>query len=202
MGFNVITQRPVGFVPIFFLENKNKSANCLLYFHGNGDDVFSSYPLLSHLHASLNVTIHPPPNKILFETLNCFAVQMHVIAVEYPGYGCHSRGSNSCNAETILSDADRVFEFMINDLKISPANIVLMGRSLGTGPASYLASQHKVGGLVLISGFTSIRGVVSDLAGVLKFLVKERFNNLERMEKVHSPTFFLHGKKDILISHN
>lgn len=127
---------------------------------------------------------------------------MHVIAVEYPGYGYHTKANHTCNAESILNDADHVFNFLINNLNLSPANIILMGRSLGTGPASYLASQHKVGALILISGFTSIRGVVSDLAGVLKFLVKERFNNLEHIAKVVSPTFFLHGKKDTLISHN
>ena len=36
-------------------------------------------------------------------------------------------------------------------------------------------------------------------AGFLSHLVKERFVNIEEMENVKCPTFFLHGKKDKLI---
>ena len=32
-----------------------------------------------------------------------------------------------------------------------------MGRSLGTGPASFIASKFNCGGLILLSPFTSVR---------------------------------------------
>lgn len=51
-----------------------------------------------------------------------------------------------------------------------------MGRSIGSGPATYLASKFDVGCLVLVSPFTSIRGVVEHLVGKFaSLLVKERF---------------------------
>jgi fermentation-respiration switch protein FrsA (DUF1100 family) len=51
-----------------------------------------------------------------------------------------------------------------------------------------------------MSPYTSIRGVVKDLAGSwATFLVTERFKNIEEMEKVRCPSFFIHGKKDRLI---
>lgn len=40
---------------------------------------------------------------------------------------------------------------------IKPKNIIIMGRSIGTGPATYLASKREVGLLVLISPFSSIK---------------------------------------------
>lgn len=125
---------------------------------------------------------------------------MNVMAVEYPGYGNY-KSDTACNAEIIYEDADYVYEYITKQLKFRERNIIIMGRSLGTGPATYLASKNQVGALALISGFTSIRGVVSDFAGFFKYIVKERFNNLDHMVKVTSPAFLLHGKKDSLISY-
>lgn len=90
---------------------------------------------------------------------------------------------------------------MTTQLKFDLKNIILLGRSLGTGPATYLASKYEVGALALISAFTSIRGVFGEFTGFLKYMVKERFNNLENIKKVTCPTFLLHGKSDTLISY-
>lgn len=55
LGYDVNTMLPIGFIPVLYLESPNQSANVLIYFHGNGDDVFSSFPLLNHLRTSLEV---------------------------------------------------------------------------------------------------------------------------------------------------
>lgn len=39
---------------------------------------------------------------------------------------------------------------------------MIFGRSIGSGPATYLASQHKPGCLVLMSPFTSLKDAVKD----------------------------------------
>jgi fermentation-respiration switch protein FrsA (DUF1100 family) len=81
-----------------------------------------------------------------------------------------------------------------------PKDILVFGRSMGSGPASYLASRKNIGALVLMSAFTSIRAVVRDLAGKwAQYLIKERFNNLEYMSRVTCPSFLIHGLKDNLI---
>jgi len=55
-------------------------------------------------------------------------------------------------------------------------NIIIVGRSIGCGPATYLASQYKIACLTLISPFTSIKGLVKDLAGTfISNLINERF---------------------------
>lgn len=120
--------------------------------------------------------------------------------MEYPGYGSYKNGQ-ACSADAIEKDAEYVLKYITKQLNFSFENIVLVGRSLGTGPATYLASKYNVGCLVLISAFTSIRGVVSEFAGFLKFIVKERFDNLNNIKKVKCPTFLLHGKRDALISY-
>lgn len=108
-----------------------------MYFHGNGEDIFLGYELLDHLRYNLKI---------------------NVVAVEYPGYGLY-KGNPS--EEVILEDSQLVMEFLIKKLKIPPENIIIMGRSIGSGPATYVASKYKVGSLVLISAFTSLRAVVS-----------------------------------------
>lgn len=65
----------------------------------------------------------------------------------------------------ILADAEAVFDYLTLKLKHSPKNIIIFGRSIGSGPASWLASRKNIGALVLMSAFTSIRAVVRDLAG-------------------------------------
>lgn len=58
-----------------------------------------------------------------------------------------------------------MYDFIVNYLKFEEKNIIVFGRSIGSGPASYLASQREPAVLVLMSAFTSFRGIVKDLVG-------------------------------------
>ena len=65
---------------------------------------------------------------------------------------------------------------MTGSLNLSEKDIILYGRSIGSGPACYLASTKSPGALLLMSAYTSIKAVVKSIAGRLaSFLVKERF---------------------------
>jgi abhydrolase domain-containing protein 17 len=87
-------------------------------------------------------------------------------------------------------------------MKYEEEQIIIVGRSIGSGPASYLGANYNPGALVLISGFTSLQGIAKDLAGEwLKHLIKERFKNEENMTKVECPTLIIHGLKDKLINY-
>lgn len=66
---------------------------------------------------------------------------MNVVAIEYPGYGNYKSNQN-CNAAMIEEDAEYVFDFFTSHMKFKTQNIILLGRSLGTGPATYIASKH------------------------------------------------------------
>jgi len=35
---------------------------------------------------------------------------------------------------------------MLKELKLEPKNIIIFGRSLGSGPSCYLAEKYEVGG--------------------------------------------------------
>jgi len=60
-----------------------------------------------------------------------------------------------------------------------------------------LASKHKIGFLVLLSAFISLKETIKHFIGkFFHFFVKERFENLKLMKEISSPTFLLHGAKD------
>ena len=51
-----------------------------------------------------------------------------------------------------------------------------------------------------MSPYTSIKAVVKSIAGqLLSMLFAERFSNIEEIEKVECPCFFIHGKQDKII---
>lgn len=115
------------------------STKIFLYFHANAEDLGRSYKFLTFINIYL---------------------KMHVIAVEYPGYGIYEGDTPS--AEKIIKDADVVYNFLTKTIKWNESDIIVCGRSIGSGPACYLASQYKPVSLVLISPHTSIRGIVKD----------------------------------------
>ena len=97
--------------------------------------------------------------------------------MEYPGYGVYqSEAPPSC--DQILMNATIVFDFISEHMGYSHEDIVIMGRSIGSGPATYLASIFKVAGLILIAPFTSLKDVVKTLFGQIPaMLVRDRFIN-------------------------
>lgn len=76
---------------------------------------------------------------------------------------------------------------------------MIFGRSMGSGPACFLAGTFKPGALMIMSGYASIRRVAGDLVGWLKFIVKEQFDNVHQIARVSCPTFILHGEQDEVI---
>jgi len=176
-------EKNLEYIPCLFFSPENKSDMILLYFHSNYEDIGNSASLLK---------------------LICRYLSINVLAIEYPNYGIYS-SKNSANAEAILSDADAVFKFINEVQNINESNIILMGRCIGSGPATYLAKTHNVMALILLSPLKSIKEAIKTLFPKLNFgkviqsIVKERFNNMENISKVTSPILFIHGKKDTLI---
>lgn len=164
--------------PRLLLDRKSKSMSerLILYFHANGED-------LSHIAEFLSSM--------------CDALNISIIAMEYPGYGLYHGAPNE---DQILEDAEDVLSFVVNELKVDSTNIVAVGRSIGSGPAVHLASKFKIGGLVLVSPFTSIKAVIRDKVGLLiSNCIRERFNNLGRIENVKCKLKIVHGAKDELV---
>lgn len=162
-------------VPCLFL--KYPSARFLIfYLHSNAEDIGKCYSFCHVLREQF---------------------QVHVLAVEYPGYGMCPGGP--ATADSVTENAFVAFRFVREVLKWPCDSIKIFGRSIGTGPAIALAVQYKVSGLILIAPFLSIKELLRDTVGVLSYLVEERFPSKDRMSLVRSPALIIHGQKDSLI---
>ncbi len=91
--------------------------------------------------------------------------------------------------------------YLIQTLGYHEQDIIVIGRSMGSGPACQVALQYKnLAALVLVSPYTSLKAAARSLFGsVASFLVRERFDNLKAMEQIRCPTLIVHGQKDSLI---
>jgi hypothetical protein len=77
-----------------------------------------------------------------------------------------------------------VFDYLTEVVGIPESSIILFGRSLGSGPSTYLSTKKKCCALLLMSPYTSIKDVSKNILGYLNFLsgiVYERFKNLENI---------------------
>ena len=92
-------------------------------------------------------------------------------------------------------------EFLTKTIGYEMGDIMVMGRSIGSGPALYIGSLYSVAGLILISPFLSLCEVVEDLyGGVASGLLQQRFDNKHRAKQVKCGCLLVHGVNDQLIS--
>ena len=163
-------------IPCLLLQSVQGSSKLLIYFHGNAEDIGLAYEMTDLIRTSL---------------------QIHVLVMEYPGYGLYA---GKTKAETILQDADSVYDFASCILGFASQDIFAFGRSIGSGPATAIARSRGLGSLFLMSAYTSIKDVVENVAGKFaKKLVAERFRNIDNMPFVNCPTLLIHGVLDTLI---
>ena len=85
-------------------------------------------------------------------------VYVNAITYEYTGY--NPEDTIQPNEQDVYDDIDSVYYYAINTLKINPENIILFGRSIGSGPTCYLAEKEKVAGIILHAPFLSIFRVI------------------------------------------
>lgn len=149
----------------------------LLYCHGNGENV-----------------------AYLGEYLAWLAdkYQLNIFVFDYRGYG---RSEGSPSEVGILADGDAAQKWLAERAGIKPQDIVLMGRSLGGGVAVDLAARNGARALILQNTFTSM----PDAAAYhypwapVHWLMKNRYNNLERIVNYRGPLLQSHGDADTVV---
>lgn len=149
----------------------------LLYSHANAEDLGNIYPWCKFLSKALGVNL---------------------LAYDYSGYGLSS--GDTCE-ENCYADITAAYNYLLEIRKIHPKNIVLYGRSLGSGPSCYLAMKtaeqgHSVGGLILHAPFLSIYRVVMDTRCTL---IGDQFPNVDYAPHIKCPSFLIHGTKDTIV---
>jgi hypothetical protein len=78
-----------------------------------------------------------------------------------------------------------VYDYLTTCIGINEQDIILFGRSMGSGPTSYLSSIKSPFALLLMSPYTSIKDAAKSLLGWAAFLsiiVYEKFRNIDMIK--------------------
>jgi uncharacterized protein len=120
------------------------------------------------------------------------------VLVNYRGYGL-SEGSPS--EENIWADALRIYDELEERGMIDPAHTIVMGRSIGTGTAVYLAANREIQGAVLISPYDSMVNVARDAYPFLPvgLFMKNRFDAVTYAPHMEIPLYAMVALEDRVI---
>lgn len=147
----------------------------ILFFHGNAGNAADRMPLMRVL----------------------LAAGHSVVLAEYRGYGGNPGTPSEAN---LLQDARRLIDDIIRR-GVAAADIIVMGRSLGTGIATTLATEYDVKALVLVSAYSSLADVAAGHYPYfpVSLLMWDRFDSLEKIAGVTAPLLIFHGDRDRII---
>lgn len=140
-------------IHLFYLKNKNKLDRITIYCHGNSGCIESKFDAT--------------------EIKNLLR-KGSVILYDYRGYGKSS--GVSCE-ESLKTDATKVYEYVINELHFEPQQIVVYGFSLGCFPATHLANNYEICGVVLEGGFSSLTSMAKRMIPILSSFIPYEMNN-------------------------
>lgn len=146
----------------------------ILYFHGNSGNI-------SHL-------IH---------VANLFSEKGYEsVLVDYRNYG---KSTGEMSEQALYDDAQLFYDHILTTYE--EKDIVLYGRSFGTGIATWLASQNRPEKLILESPFYSAVDLGQHRFPFLPidWLSNYRFPSNEYIQTVECPVYILHGKEDVVI---
>ncbi|TNF53889.1 alpha/beta hydrolase [bacterium] len=124
-----------------------------------------------------------------------------VLLIDYQGYG-KSEGTPS--EKNLYLDGKASLEWLGKEKKVKPTEIVLFGKSLGSGVAVELATKDSFKGLILESPFTSIASVARSHFPYKFFpvslLLIDKFDNASKIHSVDSPLLITHGTEDTIVN--
>lgn len=129
-------------------------------------------------------------------------LKSHVIVPEFPGYGVTEGIAHEESVNTVVK---ATVKYCVKYLHAPQSRIIIMGRSIGTGPATWMArlmcaQGGPPAGLVLQSPFTSIRDMAHRYVGAAsQILLADRWNTAENVLHVKCPVLLLHGDLDSVI---
>ena len=118
--------------------------------------------------------------------------------IDYRGYG-KSEGKIK-KEENLYLDAKVAWEYLVEEKKIDPSDIIIWGRSLGGAMAIDLATKVDNKALIVESSYSSILNMKRKYYPyVPDFFAKYKMKSDEKIGKVNSPVLIIHSREDEMI---
>ena len=146
-------------------------SRALVYFGGNSEDITANIPLFEDVFKNHTVYL-----------------------VNYRGYG-KSQGSPS--EQGLFSDAMSIYD----QIRHQHGSISLMGRSLGSGVAVYLASMRDIDRLLLLTPYDSLAEVARSHYPYFptSYLIKDRFESTTYGANLRIPVLIVTAEFDRVV---
>jgi len=153
-----------------------ENAHTLLFLHGNAGNI-------SHRLDSLR----------LFNSLG-----LNVLIFDYSGYG---QSGGTASEQQTYADARVAWNYLTQTRAVPAGQIVIFGRSLGAGVATWLATEETPGALVLESAFTSVPELARKYYPIfpVRWLARIRYDNASRLPTVRCPVLIVHSRDDEIV---
>jgi pimeloyl-ACP methyl ester carboxylesterase len=125
------------------------------------------------------------------------ALHYNVFLLDYRGYG--KSGGTISNQTQLLTDVDAAYRQLLPEY---PENrTVILGYSLGTGPATWLAAHHQPRLLILQAPYFSMRDMAKRLYPFVPgFVLRYPMPTNELIGQVKAPIVLFHGDQDEVIA--
>jgi uncharacterized protein len=172
------------------MPNGTQLASLVYRAAGRADDGF----WVLHLHGNADSTFSP------WQVRHCEALRrsgFNVLEIDYRGFGATPGQPSEAG---MYEDSEAAYQDLLRR-GVPPNRIILLGHSLGSGPAVLLATRHKAAALVVFGAFTSIPDAAADRYPYLpvRLAVAIQFNSLARIGGVHMPVIIAHSRADTLV---
>lgn len=156
-----------------YVREATRPVRVILFFHGNGGEAIDR-DWLSEI---------VPPNAVL-------------LLAEYPGYG--ARAGKTTQAAVLQSAEEQVAEIRRAWGEIP---LTVVGESLGTGVACFVASKYAVDRLALISPFSSLADAAAFHFPYLpvRLLLKDDYPSETYLRTAKAPLRIVHGTQDNIV---
>jgi alpha/beta superfamily hydrolase len=121
---------------------------------------------------------------------------LSIYLVDYRGYGL-SEGSPSEKA--LLDDGLAIYDHIINKHE----DVYLLGRSLGSGVATFVAANRQIDKLILVTPYDSIKNIAAERYSIfpIPLLIKDPFESWKYAEDVNAETIILKAESDHIVPH-
>lgn len=139
------------------------------------------------------------PWSMAFAARDWSAKGWNVVLAEYPGYD----GNPGSPSEASMKEAARGAWRFVRSRGVAPERIVIVGNSIGSGPAAALAAETSPAGLLLVSGVADMGAVVRHHVPMIPlFLLKDRWRNVSEIGRSRARLAVWHGTADVVVPYS
>lgn len=126
------------------------------------------------------------------------SLRANVFAFDYRGFG---KSEGSPHEQGVLQDAEAALEWVCQKDNVKPNDVILVGHSLGGGPACFLAEKYGCRALILQRTFSSLPEVAAYHYPVFPvgWIMQNRMDSATAITSCPMPLFQSHGDQDTLI---